>query len=683
MKSTSPTDTFLHEADDLLARIEETALQLCEGDIPEEAIGGLFRAFHTIKGSGAMFGFDEIAAFTHHVETALDSVREGKLELSQHLIGLLLGAKDHIKQLLDASRGGAVVEPNVGDTLIAEFVALSGAPGDVARNGPASTPADGEAPVSAEDQAEVFEIHFRPSRDLMVRGTSPGSLLDQLRALGACTVTADLSAIPPLDRIVPDECYLSWQITLETRAGVDAIKDVFVFVEEGAELKIQRRGVKVLPGPTAFAGATSAPAPSLAGGVAESRSLPREKDASRTTSVRVSSDRLDRLVRLVGELVTNQSRLVQVAARAGMADLDAASEDLDRLVAELRETVLGIRMTPIGTTFGRFKRLVHDLSRDLGKEIDLVTEGADTELDKTVLDQLGEPLVHLVRNSIDHGIEPPEERAAAGKPRRGCIRLAASHEGSHVSVSIQDDGRGIDAARVRAKAVEKRLIDAGATLSEQEMLKLIFLPGFSTASTVTSLSGRGVGMDVVKRQLEALRGTIHIASVPHTGTTITLTLPLTLAIIEGLLVEIGRSQFIVPMSAVSENVEITAADRHRNNGRNLVDVRGQLVPYVRLRELFAVEGKEPGTEMAVLVMHNGERVGVVVDRVLGSHQTVIQSLGSYCRNVAVVSGATIMGDGRVALILDIGTMIRMAEAAMRGMTGAPRHPAVLPAIPAA
>jgi two-component system, chemotaxis family, sensor kinase CheA len=330
-------------------------------------------------------------------------------------------------------------------------------------------------------------------------------------------------------------------------------------------------------------------------------------------------------------------------------------------VAELREDVLGIRMLPIGTIFGRFRRLVHDLSTELGKEADLVTEGAETELDKSLLDQLGEPLVHLLRNSMDHGFGHPEERIAAGKPRRGTIRLAAEHTGSAILITIEDDGRGIDRAAVRAKAVEKQLIAPDSTLSDKEIVNLILLPGFSTAERVTGVSGRGVGMDVVKKQIDTLHGSLSIASVAGQGCRVCITLPLTLAIIEGLLVEVGADQFIIPMAAISENVELGRVQKAANNGRNVIAVRGELVPYIDVRDLFGIAGDPPPIEKIVLLRHEDYRVGLVVDRVLGTHQTVIQSLGRFLREIEVVSGATIMGDGRVALILDIAAVVRFAD----------------------
>ena len=385
-----------------------------------------------------------------------------------------------------------------------------------------------------------------------------------------------------------------------------------------------------------------------------------QKATAAPSTVRVPSDRLDRLVNLVGELVINQSRLSAAQAKGGNPELAQPVESMERLIAELRDSVLSIRMMPIGATFSRFQRLVRDLSSELGKEIDLVTEGAETELDKTVIDQLGDPLVHLIRNSMDHGIEGPDERLAKGKPRRGTLRLTAAHEGAHVVITIDDDGRGLDTAAIRSKAEEKGLITPDAQLTEAETFNLIFLPGFSTAKVISSVSGRGVGMDVVKRTIEGLRGSISLSSPAGRGTVVRLTLPLTLAIIDGLLVEIENNRFIVPMTAVSENVELTRAERLANNGRNAVDVRGALVPYIPLRDLFEVRGREPELEKIVIVSFEGERLGLIVDRVIGSHQTVIQSLGPFYRGVDLFSGTTIMGDGRVAMILSLPGILRYA-----------------------
>ena len=660
MSTPNPSITFLHEAEDLLVQIEEIILEIHSQDAPSEPVNQLFRAFHTIKGSGAMFGFDAVAEFTHHVESVLDKVREGEIPFSDQLSDLVLASKDQIKKILEVSQGGDPVEPGSSERIIAALSEFSkgsaGAPPPVA----VAAAQKGGAQPSGRQQ---FSIRFKPNPEMMAFGTNPVSLLNELRGLGECTVRADHREVPSLADIVRDRCYLSWDIQLFTTAGINAIRDVFIFAEDGSQIDIEAVGAPE-PAPADSPANNGAVSKAPEKAVAPPRGEPAAKDSSSSKKassnnslVRVPSDKLDRLVTLVGELVMNQSRLSQVASRVDLADVTAPVEEIERLVSELRDNVLGIRMTPIGMAFNRLKRLVHDLSGELGKQIDLITEGAETELDKTVLDQIGDPLVHLIRNSVDHGIESADERELHGKQRRGRIRLAAAHVGSHVVITIEDDGRGLDPEKIRAKAISKNLIAPDAQLSEKEIFNLIFLPGFSTAAQVTSVSGRGVGMDVVKRQIDSLRGTVSLASQLGGGTTTTLTLPLTLAIIDGLLVEIGSDQFIVPMALVTENVELHKADRARNNSRNAVAVRGDLIPYVRLRSLFQVSEGEPDIEKIVIAQQGEQRVGLVVDRVLGSHQTVIQSIGRFYREVEIVSGATIMGDGRVALILDVAGLV--------------------------
>lgn len=492
---------------------------------------------------------------------------------------------------------------------------------------------------------------------MLRRGQEPDFILNDLRSLGELEILADLDAVPRLSEATADEWYAGFQLKLRTTKTLDDVKDVFLFVEDGSELRIdevQKAQVEVVE--------------------AREEQVTRERTttSSAGSMVRVAAEKLDRLVNLVGELVISQSRLTAVAGRRNDLELSAPVEEIEHLVSELRDSVLGIRMTPIGATFNRFKRLVHDLSGELGKEIDLETEGAETELDKTVLDQLGDPMVHLIRNSIDHGIETGDVREAAGKQRRGTVRLSAAHVGSNVVVTISDDGKGLDPNAIRAKAIERGMIAADAQLSERELFNLIFAPGFSTAKQITNVSGRGVGMDVVKRQIEALRGSIHLESKLGAGTSVILTLPLTLAIIDGLLVEIGTDQFIVPMSAVMESVELTNTERLRNNGRNVFAIRGELIPYIDLRHMFGLGGERPAIEKIVIVRLEQERVGLTVDRVIGSHQTVIQNLGKFYRNTSVVSGATITGDGRVALILDILGMARYADRDKAVSTSQPR-----------
>jgi two-component system chemotaxis sensor kinase CheA len=392
----------------------------------------------------------------------------------------------------------------------------------------------------------------------------------------------------------------------------------------------------------------------------------REKRQSTdiASTIRVATEKLDSLVNLIGEMVTVQARLSQTVAAKGYSDLLTVAEDVERLTASLRDNTLSIRMLPIGTTFSRFTRLVRDLSTELGKEAELVTDGAETELDKTVIERLGDPLVHLIRNCIDHGIEAPGAREAIGKPRCGTVRLSAEHSGAHVLIRIQDDGAGLDTDAIRAKALERGLIRADAELSDSELHAFIFAPGFSTARSVTNVSGRGVGLEVVKKSIDALRGSVEIGSTKGAGTAITLKLPLTLAIIDGFLTRIGAEYFVFPLSLVAECVELPCEDRHKGDnrhlGRHLLNVRGEIVPYVRLREQFLIKAEPPPVEQVIITGMNGNRVGFVVDHVIGSHQTVIKNLGTFYRDVEGISGATILGDGTVAMILDVPKLVQSA-----------------------
>ncbi|MFT4277979.1 MAG: chemotaxis protein CheA, partial [Rhodopseudomonas sp.] len=388
---------------------------------------------------------------------------------------------------------------------------------------------------------------------------------------------------------------------------------------------------------------------------------PRRADDRGIATVRVQAERLDELMDRVGELVIAQARLSQLAASGNDISIKLIAEEIERLASSLRDTTMGARMVPIGSLFGRFRRLVHDLSRDLSKPVEFVTSGEDTELDKTMIECLADPLVHLIRNAIDHGIEPPAARAAAGKPEQGRIELAAVHAGAQVLVTVKDNGGGLNTARIRAKAEEQGLIAPGASATDQEIHQFLFHPGFSTAQTISALSGRGVGMDVVKRTIENMRGSIDLSTVTGESTTVTLRLPLTLAIIEGLLIRVGSGRYIIPLSAVEECVELTAEDE-RSRSRNFLNVRGNLVPFLRLRDVFDADG-EPDQHQKTIIISTGEtRVGLVADQIIGNHQTVIKSLSKLHSNVTIFSGATILGDGTAALILDVVQLVALAQA---------------------
>ncbi|MEI9972937.1 MAG: chemotaxis protein CheA [Ignavibacteriota bacterium] len=671
MQQFNPIETFLQEADELLAEIEQSALLLDTGEDNSETVNHLFRAFHTIKGSGAMCGLDAVAGFTHHLENLLDRVREGAVPVSPALADLVLKSRDHIKILLGAEQGGPPAPAGSSEKLIADIEEFASSGSPAAESVAIAAVEKVEQPAAGEIREWV--IRFRPNPTLLACGGNPVSLFRELREMGSCEIVAHTEELPLLDEIRPDVCYLWWSVVLHSACDENAIRDVFIFVEDNGKLEIEPTE-SAAPTVEPVAAAAIPPVrlreakPTVSSEPPQAVAAP-QRVLTREATVRVPSNRLDRLVNLVGELVMNQSRLAQAALHSGSAEFANPVQELERLVSELRDNVLGIRMLPIGTLFGRFRRLVHDLSTELGKEVELVTEGSETELDKSILDQLGEPLVHCLRNCIDHGIESPDERVAKGKPRAGTIRLCAAHTGSDVVVSIEDDGRGIDRVAVRARAVEKQLIAATASLSDKDVFNLLLLPGFSTAKQVTNVSGRGVGMDAVKRQIDSLRGTLALASEDGKGTRVSVTLPLTLAIIEGLLVEIGTDRFIIPMSTVTENVELLSAQRACKNGRNLIAVRGEPIPYIDLRRAFDVAGEVPAIEKVVIVRHEDNRVGLVVDRVLGTHQTVIQSLGKFFKEINVVSGATIMGDGRVALIIDTAAAVRLVDRECRESAG--------------
>jgi len=659
--------SFREEAREILVELESALLELNEDRGNAEVVGRIFRGLHTIKGSGAMFGFERIAAFTHSLETAFDMVRSGQMEPTPELVDMTLAALDQIATMLDENAPGATaVDPAECDRILDGVRRLAG----LEEAGPLAAKKSGPRPGADEPSLHVAErswtIHFAPGASLMRSGANPSLLLHELRGLGKLRVKAQLDAIPPLGELDPERCYVAWEMLLATDADRDAIRDVFIFVEDECELKIEAAGDS--PATAATAADPSEPEIS-ARALEEKRSLsPGRRSYDKpdnVSSLRVPAAKLDQFVDLVGELVTVQAHLSEIAASRDDAEVTAVSEEVERLTSALRESSMTIRMMPIRGTFEKFRRLVHDLARDLNKNVELTIEGADTELDKTVIEQLGDPLMHLIRNSMDHGIEPAEVRAACGKPPFATIRLSARHSGASVLVSVADDGRGIDAEAVRQRAVEKGLVPAGTVLAESEIYALLFQPGFSTARQVTDVSGRGVGMDVVRQRVESLRGAVEVQSRPGEGASVTLRLPLTMAIIDGLLVAVGDACFVLPMASTLECIELTREDIARANGKHIANVRGEILPYIRLREHFRMPSSPPDIEQIMLVETGEGRFGFVVDRVLGNCQTVIKSLGRFYRQVQIASGATILGNGSVALILDPERLIQDAVRAER------------------
>lgn len=639
-----PIAVFRAEAQDLFEQIEQGLLDLEHQPDDRSLVDAIFRGLHTLKGSGAMFGFDALAAFTHHCETAFDRVRKGEVAPTPQLIASVLGAQDHMRALAEGSETSAAV----GQALLA---GLDRAVREAER-------ANDAACLAPPRDAAVWRIDFRLPADALTNGTRPLVLLDELRALGPCEVTVDLTAAPPLEALVPGDCHLGWRVLLTSPCDRSAIEEVFMFVIDDMTLTIEPHQPTDRAPPAAEAVAPAIDAQPA--GVANADAVIPVQKATGDT-VRVPAERLDELMDRVGELVIAQSRLSQLSAASADSGLRAVAEDIERLAAGMRDTMMLVRMAPVGQMFTRFRRLVHDLARDTGKPIELRTQGEATELDKTVLERLADPLIHILRNAADHGLEAPADRTAAGKPPGGRIMLSARQAGAEVIISVTDDGRGIDRDRVRAKAETQGLIAPGAILDDQELLQLIFHPGFSTAQEVTSLSGRGVGMDVVKRTVESLRGAIEIVSTPGQGCEVSLRLPLTLAIIEGLLVRVGSGRYVIPLASVQECIELTLDQDQRSSGRSLASLRDQLVPFLRLRDLFETGTPAELHQKIVVVASEGARVGLVVDQILGNHQTVIKSMPSLHRQVGAFSGATILGDGGVALILDTVQLVVLGQ----------------------
>jgi two-component system, chemotaxis family, sensor kinase CheA len=662
---------FLEEAREILVELEAALLALNENPEDSDLVGRAFRALHTIKGSGAMFGFDKLAAFAHNLENAFDEVRNGRLKVTSELINISLGALDHIKAMLDEESGREPASNTAAVAILEQLRQLTGTAEPRTPKAAPSAPA-ALAPALPAGAVRDWKVHFSPGADLMRTGADPLLLLRELRQLGELRIAASMAPVPPIAELDPERCYITWDVVLTTAAERDAISDVFIFVADCCEMTIELANETAVaasvPGVPPGSDAGSAGAPESKPGKPKPPSYGRRASDTpdNASSIRVPAAKLDEFVNLVGELVTVQARLLEIATRREDPEVVGVSEEIERLTTSLRENSISIRMLPIRATFERFRRLVHDLARDLHKEVELTIEGADTELDKSVIDELGDPLMHLIRNSMDHGIEPPEKRIEAGKNRSATIHLSARYSGASVLVCIADDGGGINAEAVRQRAIEKGLVAADAQLTEAEIYAFILAPGFSTARQVTDVSGRGVGMDVVRRSVEKLRGTIDIASNPGAGTTVTLRLPLTLAIIDGLLVRVGHAYFVLPLANTLECIELTRQDIEKANGKHIAYVRGEIIPYIRLSEYFNMDVERPEREQIMVAETDDGHYGFVVDQVLGDYQTVIKNLGRFYKDVQLISGATILGNGTVALIIDPHRLVREA---LRNMTG--------------
>lgn len=641
-------EAFFDEADEGLATMESGLLALESGQADADTLHAVFRAAHSIKGGAATFGFPDIAEVTHHLESLLDAARTGSRELGAPEIDALLSAADCVRRQVAAAREGEVLDHDTLAPVLAALEALQ----DVAA--PAATAA---APGTGGGAG--WDIRFVPEPHLLKTGNDPIAILRELRALGDCELVCDSSALPALAELTPDQLYLDWRVRLHGDATEAAVRELFAWVEDDCQLEIvplQAEQAASVDAAVVAEAAVEAPA-------AKPAAAPPPAAQAEQASIRVPVDKVDALINLVGELVITQAAIAQDSAGLDPVVCERllnGLSDLERNTRHLQEAVMAVRMMPVGTVFSRFPRMVRDLAGKLGKQVKLQMAGEATELDKGLIERLADPLTHLLRNAVDHGIEQPDVRKAAGKPAAGTLLLAARHESGQVVLEIADDGAGLNRERILAKARDRGLINQDPA-TDAEVWQLIFEPGFSTADEVTDVSGRGVGMDVVRKNITALSGRLDVASEAGVGTRLTLRLPLTLAIVDGMQVAVGDQIFVLPLGDVIESMQPRPDDIEGVGGRpSLLRMRGEFVPIVELRSRFGVGGEQPPlTEaIAVLVEAEGRRVALVVDALIGQQQAVVKSLASNFRRVDGVAGATILGDGRVALILDAADIVR-------------------------
>ncbi|MCC6949328.1 MAG: chemotaxis protein CheA [Bradyrhizobiaceae bacterium] len=718
-------NTFFEECSELLQEIEVGLTDIRDGRGTDDTVHAVFRAAHSVKGGAGIFGFETLVEFAHVFETVLDALRHGTLAASDEVLVVLLGASDILSDLVTMARSGKPVPPGYDNECRSALNRLIDANGDgaAASNGAGSEAAgdfDGIdfMPVRADDFGEaeasgerVFKIAFRPRAEMLKKANEPLYILRELAKLGSLELTADTGALPRLSELQPDNAYINWTGTLRTAKGRQKIEEVFEFVVDDCDLEI----VEELPEGTAAPIAETAlaescdaiadstppvpPANPAANGStkaaaemparpAEAADAPKDgaaaaaKPAAMTT--RVDLEKIDRVVNMVGELVIAQAMLGQVVRELPEKMTSRLQHCLDEVIhhtRELKDSVMSMRAQQVRTVFQRMPRLVRELSAKTSKNVRLEMSGEATEIDKTIIERLSDPLTHIIRNSVDHGIESPQDRRAAGKSEQGVIHLSAGHRGGRIVIEVSDDGAGINGERVLKKAKERGLIDANAALTEDEISNLVFLPGFSTAETVSDISGRGVGMDVVRRNIMDIGGRITLKSEPGRGTTIQLSLPLTLAVMDGMVVEIGQDNYVVPISAIVECMRPTRADvRNLLGTAGTLQLRGAIVPLVHLGDLFGIRGAvRDVVDGVVIIVEAGEgaRLGIVVDELRGHQQVVIKSIEENYGVVPGIAGATILGNGRVAFILDVDRLSNVAGAEMENAALPRAEPAIM------
>ena len=717
------TTVFVTESREQLAAMEEALLQLEASPDDADLINAVFRPAHTIKGAAGVIECNFIVAFTHVAENALDKLRNGEIKVSSDLVAVLLGCCDHIGNLLSVLESGTA-EPDEdlkaeGDSLLSRLQRdwLDAKPESSAPPRPSTPPVQKEADVEASGggyvETDFWHISLRFGPGVLRNGMDPISFLRYLATLGQIVSIETIpDAMPVAEEMDPEACYLGFEISFKSDADKTTIESVFDFVRDECSLCILPPNSKLvdyialiqaLPESTMrlgeilvkigaltqteldeglktqesnlspSEGGESPLSPPLGEILIEQKVVQpelieaavikqkqvSEKKAAEARLIRIQADKLDRLIDLVGELVITGASTSLLASRAGLSDLNEATSLLNRLVEQIRDSALQLRMVQIGETFNRFQRGGRDVSKELGKEIELVVAGGETELDKSVVEKIGDPLMHLVRNAMDHGIESAEVRQAHGKSPRGRLSLNAFHDSGSIVIEVADDGGGLNREKILKKAIEKGLIQSGQHLTDQEVANLIFEPGFSTVDKVSNLSGRGVGMDVVKRNIQSLRGRVEVDFVEGQGTRFSIRLPLTLAIIDGFLVGADKSAYVIPLDMVVECLELQA-HASSSKDRNYLNLRGEVLPFIRLRDLFEIPGERPKRENVVVVKAAGQKAGIVVDTLMGEFQTVIKPLGQLFRHLRGIGGSTILGSGDVALILDVQALAQIA-----------------------
>lgn len=707
--------TFVEESRELLQQMEDALLFLETSEPDEGTVNAMFRAAHTIKGSAGLFGLDAVVSFTHVVENVLDKVRGGEIRITPDLAGALLPCCDHIAALIGESmenNGRPKAETLAhGERCLTQLRLFSSEnpqnkTGDVSKM-PVETGGVVERIGGDSSSSDnVWHVSLRFGQEVLSHGMDPASFLRYLSKLGEIvSITTLFDAMPDVAAMDPEACYLGFEIALKSDASKQEIEDVFEFVRDDCQIRMLPPNSRVsdyiqlirelpegeeklggilikcgaltehelaegLAQQAAQAAEEKAAAPigrilveqgavgqPLVDAAVEKQQTLREKKSQENRLIRVQADKLDALINLVGELVIAGASANLLAKRSGDGALQEATSTLSRLVEEIRDGALQLRMVQIGETFHRFQRVVRDVSKELGKQIDLLISGAETELDKTVVEKISDPLMHLVRNSMDHGIESAETRLATGKPAKGHLRLNAYHDSGSIVIEVSDDGGGLNKEKILEKALQRGIIAPNHNLTDKEIFNLIFEAGFSTAEQVSNLSGRGVGMDVVRRNIEALRGSVDLDSAAGAGTTVRIRLPLTLAIIDGFLVTVAKNAYVIPLDMVLECVELTAAQQQASRANNYINLRGTVLPFIRLREMFDVEGTPPRRESIVVLQYAGQQAGLMVDTLIGEFQTVIKPMGKLFTQLKGISGSTILGTGEVALILDVPALV--------------------------